>query len=433
MARRLPALAPWSKLAVRAALGDASFRYLLLDNTFGMLGFQVRIMAQAWLVLRMTDSDVWVGLANGLPAIPVAILVLFGGVLADRTDRRMLLVWTRVIFAAFGLITAALVSANAIELWHVVTLGFAIAAASAFGVTASQTLIVDIVGREQLFGANAMFGVTMNLATFVGPAIGGVLIARLGVEAGFYFAAAVLVVAAGSASLIRVAGPAPRSQKTSVMYDLREGLSYVMATPVLRWLLLLGLLLVFGGMYIPLMPRYARDVLDAGVQGYGTLLAAMGLGGLVGSASLIAAGNVRSLGLVLAGVAVLFLLLMIIFAFSTSLPLSSAVSFGFGFLIVWWSNSLRTAFQITAADEMRGRVMGLFSLNMQMLTLAWLVGGASSQLIGPRATMVSGMVVTAFFYVLAYVRSPDLRRLGHSDALAALAGPTPSAPEASGR
>jgi hypothetical protein len=198
-----------------------------------------------------------------------------------------------------------------------------------------------------------------------------------------------------------------------------------MATPVLRWLLLLGFLLVFGGMYIPLMPRYARDVLDAGAQGYGTLLAAMGLGGLVGSASLIAAGNVRSLGLVLAGVAVLFLLLMIVFAFSTSLPLSSAVSFGFGFLIVWWSNSLRTAFQITAADEMRGRVMGLFSLNMQMLTLAWLVGGASSQLIGPRATMVSGMVVTAFFYVLAYVRSPDLRRLGHSDALAAPAGPTP--------
>ena len=175
MARRLPALAPWSKIAALAALADASFRYLLLDNAFGMLGFQVRIMAQAWLVLRMTDSDAWVGVANGLPAIPVAILGLFGGVLADRTDRRMLLVWSRLIFAAFGLITAALVSANVVELWHVIVLSFAVAAASAFSITASQTLIVDIAGRERLFSANAMFGVTLNLATFVGPAIGGVL------------------------------------------------------------------------------------------------------------------------------------------------------------------------------------------------------------------------------------------------------------------
>ena len=193
-----------------------------------------------------------------------------------------------------------------------------------------------------------------------------------------------------------------------------------MATPALRWLLLLGFLLVFAGMYLPLVPRYVRDVLGAGPEGYGTLLAAMGLGGLVGSATLIVAGNVRSLALLLVASAVLFLALMVVFAFSTTLLLSSAVSFGFGILIVWWSTAVRTALQITASDEMRGRVMGLMALNMQMLTLAWLAGGLSSELIGPRATMILGAAVTAFFYVVAYARSPDLRRVGKE-------GPSPAA------
>ena len=196
------------------------------------------------------------------------------------------------------------------------------------------------------------------------------------------------------------------------MDDLREGLAYVMATPALRWLLFLGFLLVFAGMYLPLVPRYVRDVLGAGPDGYGTLLAAMGLGGLVGAATLIVAGNVRSLALLLVTSAVLFLLLMVVFAFSTTLFLSSAASFGFGVLIAWWSTGVRTALQVTASDEMRGRVMGLMALNMQMLTLAWLVGGVTSELIGPRATMILGAGVTAFFYVLAYARSADLRRVG---------------------
>ena len=415
MARRLPAAPSWTKLGSVATLRAPSFPYLLLDNAFAMVGFHLRTMAQAWLVLKMTDSDAWVGLANGLPAIPVAILALFGGVLADRADRRTLLIWTRLSFAGCGVAAAVLISAGVIELPYVVVLAFVVAAATSFGVTVSQTLVVDIVGRDRLFSANAFFGTAMTVSAVVGPVLGGVLIARFGVDAAFYAVAVLLAVAAAFASLVRVERPAQRAVDTS---DLREGLRYAMATPALRWLLLLGFLLVFAGMYMPLVPRYARDVLGAGPEGYGTLLAAMGVGGLVGSATLIAAGNVRSLALVLAGSAVLFLVLMVVFAFSTTLPLSAAVSFGFGVLIVWWSTAVRTAFQITAADEMRGRVMGLLALNVQMLTLAWLVGGVGSELIGPRATMILGAAVTAFFYVLAYALSPDLRRVGKAGSFA---------------
>ena len=104
------------RLAALETLKIASFRYLLVDNTFAMLGFQARMMAQAWLVLEMTDSDAWVGAANGVPAIPVIFLALFGGVLADRMNRRLMLVWSRLIFAALGLLTAVMISAGVMEL-----------------------------------------------------------------------------------------------------------------------------------------------------------------------------------------------------------------------------------------------------------------------------------------------------------------------------
>lgn len=400
------------RLAALETLKIASFRYLLVDNTFAMLGFQARMMAQAWLVLEMTDSDAWVGAANGVPAIPVIFLALFGGVLADRMNRRLMLVWSRLIFAALGLLTAVMISAGVMELWHLFMLAFLIGVAQTFGITAGQTLIVDIVGREKLFGANAVFGISFNTAMFVGPAVGGLLIAEFGVQAAFYLIAVLLVVSAIVASFINVAQPVRTGPPTTVMTDLKDGIRYVWATPALRWLLLLGFMLIFAGMYLPLMPRYARDVLEVGPGGFGTLLAAQGAGGLVGAASLILAGQVRSLARVLVIVNVGFLGLVILLAFSTSLALSSVATFGIGFLIVWWGNSMRTMFQLTATDEMRGRVMGIFSLIMQMLALSWLIGGLLSELIGPQATMIVGMVISLFFYLLAYSRSPELRRVG---------------------
>ena len=330
----------------------------------------------------MTDSDAWVGLANGLPALPVAVLAVFGGVLADRADRRALLVCARLTFAAAGATTGVLIAVDVIELPHVVVLALVASAAATFGGTLSQTLVVDVVGRDRAFSANAFFGLATTVAAVAGPAIGGFLIERFGADAAFYAVAAVAVSAAAFASRIRVKRSAPRSRDTSVIDDLREGLRYAMATPALRWLLLLGFLLVFAGMYLPLVPRYVRDVLGEGAGGYGTLLAAMGLGGLAGSVTLIAAGNVRSLALLLGASAVLYLALMIVFALSTTLWLSSVAAFGFGVLTVWWITAVRTALLITASDEMRGRVMGLMGLNLQMLTLAWLVGGLTSGLIG---------------------------------------------------
>ena len=135
------------RIAAFETLSIPSFRYLLADNAFNMVGVQARMMAQAWLVLSITDSDFWVGMVNGLPAIPVVFLALFGGVMADRLNRRIMLVWVRVAMAVLGLITAFLVTAGVVELWHLMILAFFVSVTQSLGVTANQTMMVDIVGK----------------------------------------------------------------------------------------------------------------------------------------------------------------------------------------------------------------------------------------------------------------------------------------------
>jgi MFS family permease len=399
-------------LETLSTLKIAAFRFLIIGNIFSEFAFQTRQMAQAWLVLEMTDSDGWVGAANGIPAIPVILLSLFGGVLADRMDRVKLLIYTRVVFAFMGLLTAALISAGMLELWHLFVLATMIGVTQATGLTAAQAMLVDIAGRERIFSANAMFGVSFNLATFVGPAVGGLVIASLGVDAAFYLMAVMLVISVGFVSLVKTNQTMNTGEKKSVMVDLREGIVYVWSDPALRWTLLLGFMLIFAAMHFTLLPRYSRDVLNAGAGGFGTLLAAQGLGGIAGTVSLIASGSVRQLARVLVIVTWVFLGCMVLLALSTNLWLSSLAMFGTGFVIVWWGNSLRTLFQLQAADHMRGRVMGIFSLIGQMIALSWLAGGLLSELIGMRPTMVTGISIATAVYLFAYLRSPELRAIG---------------------
>ena len=163
------------------------------------------------MVLELTDSDAWVGAVNGLPAIPAAGVVLFAGVMADRIDRRILLVWGRIAMAVIGLAMGLLVAAGVVSAWQLLLLATVFTIARVVAVVASQTLVVDVVGRKRLFIGNAVYGTTFNLAFFAGPAVGGLLIAEFGSDTAFLAAGLVLVIAAGAAFFIRIPPPRPDS------------------------------------------------------------------------------------------------------------------------------------------------------------------------------------------------------------------------------
>jgi MFS family permease len=284
-----------------SSLGLGAYRYLISENALAQTSHQTRMMAQAWLVLAMTDSDTWVGVVNGIPAIPIAALTLLGGTLADRLDRRRLLFAVRLTMAALGLVAAFLVATDVVELWHIVVLGLVISVTQSLGMTTNQAIVVDIVGKPRLMSANAMYSVTVNTASFAGPAFGGLLIAAAGVEAAFVLAAGMTVVAAAFVWLMRFEQPVRANVPKTVREDFVLGAKYIWSTPVLRWLLLLAMFVTSIGMFNVTIPRMARDELGLGVAGYGSILAAAGVGGLIGAVALIAVGRRRNYAMALTG------------------------------------------------------------------------------------------------------------------------------------
>lgn len=400
------------RLAGLEPLRLPAYRVLLLNTIFAEMAVQARLMAQAWLILALTNSDAWVGTVAGLPALLAAAAALLGGVLADRFNRHRMLMGIQLPLAGIALFTAVLVVTNVVQVWQLLVLAFAVALFQVSGFTASLSLIADLVPKQQLFSANALYSASGNLAVVIGPALAGIIIAQFGVELAFSFSAALFLCAALTATCIQAPPQHGGRTATSVWQDLKGGIQYVAQTPVLQWLLLLGLTVVAVGVWFTLVPRYARDVLDAGATGYGAILSARGVGGLVGMITLLAAANVRRLAAVLVACAAAFAALVIAFAFSTSLLTATAIGFGLGMVFIWWPATLRTAFQFAGSDEMRGRVMSLFALVGQLLTLGWFVGGLLSEAFGPQAAMISVALICVLVNVVAYLRSPALRAIG---------------------
>lgn len=401
-----------ARLAALGTLRIPAYRYVVLSAMLNNMAKESRMMAQAWLILALTNSDAWVGGVAGLPALLAAATAPLGGVFADRWERRRMLMLARLALSATALLTALLVGGDLIHVWHLLALAFVIAVLDVSGLTAGQTMIIDAVPREELFNANALFSAALNLALVLGPAVAGVILAQTDVSWAFAFSALLYIGSALAASRIRVDQQRRDTQATSVWLDLKEGLHFVRQSSVLQWLLIVGVSGIAVGVWFALVPRFAKDVLESGATGYGAILSARGAGGLVGVLLLLLAGRVRRIAAVLVGSMAVFALLATIFALSTSMLVATATAFGLGIVFVWYPATLRTAFQFSAVDAMRGRVMSLFSMLGQLLGFGWFVGGALSEWIGPQFAIMSCALLSLAVHLLAYARSADLRTLG---------------------
>ena len=195
------------------ALKITNFRFLVAADFFGFIGFNTRLIVQGWVVLELTDSDGWVGLVAGLPAIPVIALALFGGAISDRVSRRLIQIWT------FSLL--ALTETDSIQLWHLIAIAFPVALLSTLRHTAGTAMVVDVVGRERIFGANALNTALNNIGRFVGPGIGGWILATQGAGIAFYSIGALLLISAGLMWFVKVENPVATDKKTSLMEDFK--------------------------------------------------------------------------------------------------------------------------------------------------------------------------------------------------------------------
>jgi predicted MFS family arabinose efflux permease len=389
-----------------------TYRALVVSAALNNMAKESRMMAQAWLILALTNSDAWVGGVAGLPALLAAATAPLGGVYADRWERRRMLMVVRLALSVTALLTALLVGGDLIQVWHLLALAFVVAVLDVSGLTAGQTMIIDAVPRDELFNANALYSAALNLALVLGPALAGLVLAHANASWAFAFSALLYIGSALAVSRIHVDQQPRETSTTSVWSDLKGGMDFVRQSSVLQWLLLIGLSGIAVGVWFALVPRFAKDVLASGAAGYGAILSARGAGGLVGVILLLLAGRVQRIAVVLVGCMVGFALLVTLFALSSSMLVATATAFGLGIVFVWYPSTLRTAFQFSAADAMRGRVMSLFSLLAQLLGFGWFVGGALSVWIGPQLAMIGCALLAVAVHTVAYARSADLRNLG---------------------
>jgi MFS family permease len=389
-----------------------NYRLFFFGQLVSLIGTWMQSVAQSWLVYRLTGSAVLLGTVGFASQIPVFLLSPLGGVMADRRDRRRVLLATQAVSMLLALTLALLTLSGRIQVWQVLVLAALLGVANGFDIPARQAFVVELVGRQDLVNAIALNSSMFNGARIVGPALAGVVVAAVG-EGWCFFANGVSYVAvlASLAALRLPARPVPAATRASPVAQILEGWRFVARTaPIRALLLLLGLVSLTGMPYAVLMPVMAEDVLHAGASGLGLLMGASGTGALAGALVLARRTSLAGLGTWVASAALAFGVALIAFSLSRHFWLSVALLLPVGFAMLLQMSSSNTLIQSMVPDELRGRVMSAYSMMfMGMAPLGALLAGTLAETVGAPATIAIGGVVCIAGALVFRSRLPGIR------------------------
>jgi len=399
---------PGGFLRTFAALRHRNFRLFWFGQLISLIGTWMQTTALAWLVLELTHSAWFLGLVGALQFLPVMLFSLFGGVLADRLPKRTVLLFTQSSAAIQAAILWTLVATGMVQLWHILMLATLLGITNSLDMPTRQAFVVEMVGREELCNAIALNSSLFNTARIVGPGIGGLLIAQLGVTPLFLLnAISFLPVILGIALIDSNKLLAPVKQATTVphkataLQSLREGLAYVIRTPeILLIIAVLGTISLFGINFNVILPLFATDVLHSGAAGFGLLSSAIGLGALLAALGLAWSKKRPSITQMLL-VALIFSVLEALFALSHWYMLSLLLIAAVGFAQVVFTTTANTTLQTVTPDYLRGRIMSVYMLvfvgsnpvgNLFTGGLAHLFGSSISLLVGAGLSLTAAIV-----------------------------------------
>ncbi|MFN0070470.1 MAG: MFS transporter [Chloroflexota bacterium] len=389
-----------------ASLRHRNFRLLWFGTTVSHSGDWMDQIALNWLVYEITQSAVALGIMNAVRMLPILLFTLIGGVVADRWPRRHLLFTTQAISMILAFILAIVVSTGVVEFWMVLIIAFGRGVTMSFNQPARQSLISDLVPRADLMNAVALNAATNNSTRVIGPAIGGILIATIGVAGAFYVNAFSFVAVLGALLLMQIPPQTKRIHK-SMLDDLTSGMRYIVSKPDIRALVLLALIpMVFGMPYMSMLTVFAKDVLLVGSEGLGFLTACTGLGAVGGALLVASLGMQRGrrrlmlLGLVGFGVT------LTVFALSPWLWLSALAVLAVGACKQLYNALNNSLIQESVDDEYRGRVLSTLFLDRAAVPLGTMLAGVGTSLIGAPITiaLMGGTLIvlalTARFFML---------------------------------
>ncbi|MFN2532681.1 MAG: MFS transporter [Pyrinomonadaceae bacterium] len=393
------------------ALQHRNFQLFFGGQLISLIGTWMQSVAQSWLVYRLTNSAVLLGLVGFSSQIPVFLLAPWGGVVADRLNRRKILVATQTIAMVLAFVLAVLTLTQRIHVWHLFVLSALLGLANAFDIPTRQAFVVDMVGKEDLINAIALNSSMVNGARVVGPAIAGLLVAAVGEGWCFLLNAISYIAVIAGLIAMNVRGHAPAASRRSTLEHIAEGFSFVAKNaPVRALLLLLGLVSLMGMPYAVLMPIFADRILHGGAGGLGILMGASGVGALIGALTLAARRGIRGLGRWVAISSAAFGLCLILFSLSRHFWLSAILLVPVGFFFMFEMSASNTLVQSMVTDNLRGRVMAVYSMMfMGMAPVGALIAGGLAEPLGAPKTLAIGGAVCIVGGGIFALRLPALR------------------------
>ena len=401
-----------------------NFRLFFGGHAVSVIGTWMQRVAQDWLVLKLSDSAVAVGIATALQALPMLFLGLWGGLLVDRLDRRRTIMATQAVSAVLAAALAAVTLAGVVQLWMVFALALGLGLVTVLDVPARQAFITEMVGPEDFVNAQSLNSTVHNTGRLVGPAVAGLLIAWVGSGAAFAINAVSFV--AVLISLFRIdpgrldrAEPAP-SERGQVL----EGLRYVWGRADLRaCLLLVAVIALFGQNFRVVLPLFARDVLGGGAETYGWLTSALGAGAVIGALATAAREQISAWSMLVWGG--VFSVVSMLLAGAPGLLVALGLLVGLGIANISFNTLARTLLQLGAEPTMQGRVIALHAIVFLGSTPIGgpMIGWICEQFGARTGLLVSGLVPA----LAALALMPTLRRV-RLRAAQAEEQPSPSAP-----
>jgi len=401
-----------ARVTTFTSLKNRQYRWFWLGMLASFIGIHLQLVARNWLVYEMTGSALSLGIVIAAWGLPILLLSLYGGAVADRLKKRDLLIVTQVANGIITLIIAILIATGGIALWHLIAAAALTGIIFAFHVPARLAIIPELVQKEEILNAIALNSTGMNLSRFVGFAIGGALLGVIGVAGVYYVVVFCFFVSAALLFMLPVVEKVRQRAVTSIRVDLVEGVRYIYHSPLLRSLLAMAFVsIAFGLPYMNLMPVFAVDIFDVGEFGLGLLLGMAGLGALIGSLIIASLGDFRRKGLLCIGLAFGFGAAVALFGFSDSYPLSLALLIAVGLLGAGYLAVNNTLIQSNVPHEMLGRVMSIYVMTFAMMPLGTLPLGAVSEAIGAQPAIGAGGVIVVLFTLGMAIFHSRLRRL----------------------
>ncbi len=394
------------------ALKYPNYRLWFWGQMSSLFGTWMQSTALAFFVFQLTKSSAYLGYVGFATGLPTWVFMLFAGVIADRIPKRTLIIITQTFMMTLAFILAAITFLRVVRPWHILLIASLLGVANAFEAPARQAFVLDLVELQDMTNAIALNAAMFNTATAIGPAVAGVVYAIFGPAWCFTINGLSFIAVIIPLSLMKLKAFVPRPTRNSALADLKEGLKYVAKHPLVRTIIgQIAVVSLFGIAYVTLLPAWAVKMLGGDAETNGFLYSARGLGALTGALLIASLGRFRFRGKLLTAGTVVMPVVLLIFSFVRWTPLSVFLLFCAGLSTILIFNLSNALVQTFAPNELRGRVMSVYSLVFfGSMPLAALGIGSTAHVFGERTAVIMGASITALAVVLIYVFFPRLRR-----------------------